>query len=78
MHREPTNDEHMGMVWWNRIDAAERARWLKAAGSAVPAEAWAAFKREQTSVVSQDATDSSARRIGASGGGREPSSEVPA
>ncbi|BAV52702.1 Uncharacterized protein MLTONO_p0232 (plasmid) [Mesorhizobium loti] len=34
--REPTLDETAGMVWWNSLSEA---------GSAVPADAWAAYKR---------------------------------
>jgi hypothetical protein len=43
--REPTPDETAGMVWWNSLSEADRADWLARAGSAVPADAWAAYKR---------------------------------
>ena len=43
--REPTPDETAGMVWWNSLAEADRAAWLARAGSAVPADAWAAYKR---------------------------------
>ena len=43
--REPTPDETAGMVWWNSLTEADRADWLARAGSAVPADAWAAYKR---------------------------------
>lgn len=45
-HRETTADEAAGMVWWNRLAEGERARWLAAAGSAVPADASTSFKRQ--------------------------------
>jgi hypothetical protein len=37
-------DAEMGIRWWNGLTQAERAHWLEVAGSAVPADAWAAFK----------------------------------
>jgi hypothetical protein len=40
----PDSDAELGMAWWNRISERERAQWLRVAGSAVPADAWAAFK----------------------------------
>jgi hypothetical protein len=40
----PDTDAGLGMAWWNRISERERAQWLRVAGSAVPADAWAAFK----------------------------------
>lgn len=43
--REPTPDETAGIVWWNSLTEANRAAWLARAGSAVPADAWAAYKR---------------------------------
>jgi len=42
--REATADEQAGMEWWNALTEAQRARWLRAAGSAAPAEAWVAYK----------------------------------
>ncbi|MER9304259.1 hypothetical protein [Mesorhizobium sp. M0496] len=44
-NRDPTADEMAGMQWWNSLTEAERADWLVRAQSAVPAEAWAAYKR---------------------------------
>lgn len=32
-----------GVTWWNALQERERAHWLDVAGSAVPAEAWAAW-----------------------------------
>lgn len=43
--REATADEQAGMDWWNALSEEQCARWLRAAGSAVPADAWAAYKR---------------------------------
>ena len=43
--REPTPDETAGMVWWNSLSETDRADWLARAGSAVPADAWGAYKR---------------------------------
>ncbi len=45
--RESTDDERAGMAWWNSLSESERARWLAAASSAKPADAWAAFKATQ-------------------------------
>lgn len=39
------NDSRMGMLWWNACSQATRARWLAASNSAIPALAWACFKR---------------------------------
>lgn len=38
-------DALRGPVWWNSITRAERAHWLQLANSAVPADAWEAYKR---------------------------------
>ena len=43
--RVPTLDETAGMVWWNSLAESDRAAWLARADSAVPAYAWAAYKR---------------------------------
>lgn len=43
--REPTPNETAGILWWNSLSEVERAAWLARAGTAVPADAWAAFKR---------------------------------
>ncbi|MER8524179.1 hypothetical protein NKH56_33640 [Mesorhizobium sp. M1076] len=45
-NRNSTADEIAGMQWWNSLTEAERADWLARADSAVPAEAWAAYKRQ--------------------------------
>lgn len=37
-------DAELGMAWWNNLAESERAEWLRRAGSAVPADAWEAFK----------------------------------
>lgn len=41
-------DAHAGMAWWNALQPAERLRWLNLAGSASPADAWAAYKAGQS------------------------------
>lgn len=40
-----TTDEAAGIAWWNALAEADRAFWLRAAMSAVPADAWAYYKR---------------------------------
>lgn len=44
--RQPTADERAGMNWWNALSELARERWLKQAGSAVVADAWAAYKAQ--------------------------------
>lgn len=51
--REPTQTEHVGMAWWNALSEWARGEWLRKAGSAVLAEAWAAFTREQATTERQ-------------------------
>lgn len=36
-------DPLAGIAWWNGASEAERSEWLHEAGSAVPAEAYAAY-----------------------------------
>jgi hypothetical protein len=38
-------DEKAGVDWWNALTEPERARWLRDAGTAVPAVAWEYSKR---------------------------------
>ncbi|GMV27859.1 MAG: hypothetical protein AMXMBFR58_38900 [Phycisphaerae bacterium] len=40
-----TDDEAKGIDWWNALTESERGGWLRIAGSAVPADAWEAYKR---------------------------------
>ena len=40
-----TTDEAAGIAWWNALAEADRAFWLRAAMSVVPADAWAYYKR---------------------------------
>jgi hypothetical protein len=50
--------ERDGIAWWNALQPFERAYWLRAAGSAVPAEAWEAHQRwasRMTSVLTRGA-----------------------
>jgi hypothetical protein len=37
-------DAELGMRWWNGLAPARRRHWLDVAGSARPADAWAAFQ----------------------------------
>ena len=37
-------DAELGIAWYNRLSRAERIRWHRAAGSAVPADCWRAFQ----------------------------------
>ena len=46
-------DDELGVIWWNHIDESERSHWLKKAGSAVPADAWAAFKRGKDATAAE-------------------------
>ena len=38
-------DAMRGIGWFNCLSPTERRYWLDVAGSAVPADAWAAYKR---------------------------------
>jgi uncharacterized protein YegP (UPF0339 family) len=44
MQAEQARSEQ-GVVWWNALSEEERAFWLRAAMSAVPADAWAYYQR---------------------------------
>jgi hypothetical protein len=39
------SDAELGLKWWNNLTPEQRADWMQVAGSCVPAEAWALFKR---------------------------------
>lgn len=39
------SDTEAGIAWWNSCTERERAHWCKVASSAVPADAWEAYKR---------------------------------
>lgn len=41
-------DALVGMAWWNALPEYSRAAWLTEANSAVPADAWGAYKRTLT------------------------------
>lgn len=45
-HTSPatSNDGALGMAWWNGLAPIDRGYWLRCAGSAVPADAWAYYK----------------------------------
>jgi PBP1b-binding outer membrane lipoprotein LpoB len=38
-------EAELGMAWFDSLSERERGEWLKAAGTAVPAEAWQHYKR---------------------------------
>jgi hypothetical protein len=38
------NDAELGMAWWNGLTELERAHWMEVADSAIPADAWKAWK----------------------------------
>lgn len=38
-------DATQGIAWFNSLTPTERRNWLNVAGSAVPADAWAVYKR---------------------------------
>lgn len=40
-----SNDDHLGIMWWNRMTEHERAYWSRVADSARPVDAWHAFQR---------------------------------
>jgi hypothetical protein len=41
---ECTQDARAGMAWFNHLTPTQRSHWLTCARSAVPADAWEAFK----------------------------------
>ena len=41
-----TDDIRQGIAWWNGLTPEERRLWLERVGSAIPADAWVAYKRE--------------------------------
>jgi hypothetical protein len=41
---ERTQDARAGMAWFNHLTPTQRLHWLTRARSAVPADAWEAFK----------------------------------
>ena len=43
----PSEDEILGLAWWEGLPDWERKVWSNAADSATPADAWMAFKRVQ-------------------------------
>lgn len=45
------DEENFGVEWWNHITEDERAYWLERAKSAVPADAWIAFRKENKGSV---------------------------
>jgi hypothetical protein len=47
-----SQDETAGMEWWNSLGEGARAYWLDRAGTAVAADAWAAYKVHSAAVAS--------------------------
>jgi hypothetical protein len=44
MERELTEDERLGMEWWNGLNESDRRYWLQISGSTgCPADAWDAY-----------------------------------
>lgn len=43
---EMTDDERAGMAWWNNMTEPERLQAMEAAGTAIPAKAWAHHKAQ--------------------------------
>jgi hypothetical protein len=39
-----TNDDELGMQWWNGLSEAERVRWAALAGTGRAKDAWELFK----------------------------------
>jgi hypothetical protein len=44
----PAADAELGIQWWNRLSERGRLQALRAADTAVPAEAWEWWKRTPT------------------------------
>jgi hypothetical protein len=42
--RQPTEDESLGMAWWNSLSEESRGQWATRTGTGVVADAWAAAK----------------------------------
>ena len=68
-------DAEIGMAWWNGLSKRERAQALEAAGTSVPAEAWAHWKRSHGGVETGGVPHDLLRRLGLA---RDPSDAVPA
>jgi len=50
-----TQDDELGMAWWNALSERERAVWSQAAGSTGRAkDVWEHFKRAQRDVDQQE------------------------
>lgn len=47
-------DLQRGMAWFNALAVAERTRWLAAAKSAQPVDAWGAYLSQQAFQEAQD------------------------
>jgi hypothetical protein len=49
-----TNDDEVGMVWWNRLSEQDRAQWAKAAGTGIAKDAWELFKAGRAMALEDD------------------------
>lgn len=45
--REPMPDEQAGIDWFNGLSVVARGFWMNQANTAVPALAWAEYKRQR-------------------------------
>lgn len=55
--RPPTQDETLGMTWWNSLSEENRSAWAAKAGTGVVADAWAAFKSSVDAEILQVGTN---------------------
>jgi hypothetical protein len=53
-----TSDEKAGIDWWNELLEWERGMWLRAAKTAVPAEAYAYYKQASQSTPNKGVSGS--------------------
>ncbi|EPH5795474.1 TPA: hypothetical protein ACK11K_005241 [Pseudomonas aeruginosa] len=49
LSQSPTPEEVAGMEWWNSLGEIARSYWLARANCGTVADAYAAFKHDQTS-----------------------------
>ena len=47
-------EDHPGVTWWNGLSREERARWLKIANTAIPAEAYKAWRTLMVGIHGRD------------------------
>jgi hypothetical protein len=49
-----SDDDELGMAWWNGLSEAERAKWAKAAGTGIAKDAWELFKGRRQLALDDD------------------------